>query len=117
VNKLYGHILKITPFSKDNRSKFATILRDRNLLVHHGGTYTSAYVKQSGMPLSADRPRAFYDSKVLTRDDVRELVRFLKEIAITIAKSKSALKELTTGTGHIGSSAMQALDYLDYMLD
>jgi hypothetical protein len=65
VNKLYGHILRITPFSKDNSVRFAVILRDRNLLVHHGGVYTSAYVKQSGLSelLSSGRSRAFYGSK------------------------------------------------------
>jgi hypothetical protein len=116
INKLYGHILKITPFSKDNRLRFASILHDRNLLVHHGGTYTSAYIKQSGLLLSSDRSRAFFDSKVVTRDDVLELVRFLQGIAITTAKrSKSALKELITDVDDISPSVKQALEYLDFM--
>jgi hypothetical protein len=82
VNKLYGHILRITPFSKDDRGRFAAILRDRNLLVHHGGTYTSAYIKQSGLSASSDRSKAFYDSKEVSHEEVTELVRFLRDIAV-----------------------------------
>jgi hypothetical protein len=115
VNKFYGHILRVTPFSKDNRARFAVILRDRNLLVHHGGIYTSSYVKQGELlQLSPDR-RAFYDSKVVSREEVVELVRFLREIAMATAKSsKSALRLLVSELGKISPSVERAVDFLDW---
>ena len=46
INSLYQAILKMTPFSKDDRKKYERILNDRNLLVHHGGIYTMRYSEQ-----------------------------------------------------------------------
>jgi hypothetical protein len=117
VNKLYGHILRITPFSKDNRDRFAVILRDRNLFVHHGGIFTSTYVKQShSSQQSSDRSRAFRDSKVLSAEDIVQLVGFLREIAIPTAKSsKSALELLVNQLEKRNPSLARAVDLLDYM--
>lgn len=46
VNALFVSILNISPFSKKEKIKYDSILCDRNLLVHHGGIYTSSYSKQ-----------------------------------------------------------------------
>jgi hypothetical protein len=119
INKLYGHILKITPFSKENCARFADILRDRNLFVHHGGIYTHGYLKQTVLSrLSSDTSKAFVDSKNLTEEDVIDLVEFLREISVTTAKSsKSALHSLVNELGGLRPSAKKAIDYLDYIID
>ena len=46
VNSLYSDLIMITPFSKDEKRRYDKILNDRNLLVHHGGTYTLKYAQQ-----------------------------------------------------------------------
>jgi hypothetical protein len=47
INALFGALLKVTPFGRDEAKKYAGLLQDRNLLVHHGGTLTLTYLEQS----------------------------------------------------------------------
>jgi hypothetical protein len=46
INALFNALLKITPFGREDAKRYAALLRDRNLLVHHGGVYTLAYLEQ-----------------------------------------------------------------------
>src|SRR5437867_904285 len=64
INALYNALLQVTPFSKEDARRHGQILRDRNLLVHHGGTYTLSYLRQT--KASDPQSRAFYDSLVVT---------------------------------------------------
>lgn len=47
VNGLFLDLLNITPFSKEEADEYGQFLNDRNLLVHHGGVYTSKYRGQT----------------------------------------------------------------------
>ena len=52
VNSLFFDLLGITPFSTKEIDKLSELLDVRNLLVHHGGVYTSDYAKRHGLPNS-----------------------------------------------------------------
>ena len=40
-------LLKVSPFSKNEKHKFDSLLNDRNLIVHHGGIYSLSYCQQN----------------------------------------------------------------------
>jgi len=82
INALYNALLKVTPFSKEDARRYDQILRDRNLLVHHGGTYTLSYLRQAKAP--DPRGRAFFDSLVVTAEFFDEQLSFIESIALKI---------------------------------
>ena len=93
VNSHYQALLKITPFSKDEAEKYDQILNDRNLLIHHGGTYTIKYAEQNlnlrGKPI---KHQAYRDSLELTEDDYFDASFLVVKIATKIANiSQKAL--------------------------
>lgn len=82
INALYSAMLGISPFSKEEGRFFEGILRDRNLLVHHGGVLTTAYIAQKKAekdeePL--DGP--FWNSLVVTPDYLDARLKFIRELA------------------------------------
>ena len=92
INALYGSLLKITPFSKDEANYYEGILRDRNLLVHHGGTFTLTYATQTKFLLKSHAARPFLDSLVISPDYFDERLEFIKGIARkTLKATHSAL--------------------------
>jgi len=76
VNTLFGELLKTTPFSADERERYEAILNDRNLLVHHGGIYTTRYSRQVFVKRRAGQ-RTHFDSLVVTRKLVTDTAAFL----------------------------------------
>ena len=80
VNSLYESALLITPFSKPAARRYGDLLRDRNLIVHHGATYTPPYLEQ-GHACDPKRARAYLDSLVLEPNRVLTDTDFLEEIA------------------------------------
>lgn len=88
INSLYTALLKITPFSKDEARTYSVLLRDRNLLVHHGGTYTMAYLMTHPTFAAVERKEhAFWNSRVIRHDDVASAVTFLGAIARTMTRA------------------------------
>lgn len=87
INALYGALMKLTPFSKDEAKFYEGILRDRNLLVHHGGTFTLAYAAQTKLSLESPLARPFLDSLVVSPDYFDERLEFIKGIARKILKA------------------------------
>lgn len=100
INALYGALLKITPFSKEEAKYYEGILRDRNIFVHHGGTVTLAYSTQKA-PLQEHRNfRPFFDSLVVTSEYFDERLEFIKGIAQKILKAThSALHHYVEQSG------------------
>ena len=47
INSVYMALLKVSPFSKNEKHKFDSLLNDRNLIVHHGGIYSLSYCQQN----------------------------------------------------------------------
>lgn len=85
VNGLFNDLIKITPFSKDEAQSYTEFLRDRNLLVHHGGVYTLKYAFQK---CDDDvKSKTHFDSLVVNRTDIKKKSDFLLKIAKKIANA------------------------------
>ena len=81
INALYRSLIMISPFSKDDIEIYNNLLRDRNLLVHHGGTYTSSYIQQNRQRTSSYKAkRPFFDSLVISNNYVDEKFDFIREV-------------------------------------
>ena len=67
VNSLYTKILRITPFSRDDEATMDAILTDRNLFVHHGGSFTYKYLSNRKKPATENADREHLDSLVVDK--------------------------------------------------
>lgn len=113
VNALYGALLTVTPFSRDEALVYDRILRDRHLLVHHRGTFTSSYLQQMRAGgLDSGRGRIFFDSLVVTRESFLLDLEFLEGIARKMLKSThAAANRLVAEEGlTIGGERQKAID-------
>ena len=110
INALYKALLGITPFAKKEIDRFSNMLNDRNLLIHHGGIYTSKYLKGKTVTNVSDKPRMFMDSIIITNDRFKEDAEFIKGIARkTIRASNDALKRVLEEQGYLDESAKSSL--------
>ncbi len=106
INSLYKDLLLITPFSKDEASRFERVLNDRNLLVHHGGIYTSRYAGQTFVRRRASH-RVFFNSLAIHRTRVQSTAAFFTLIAKkTLAAFHSSLEKYIS-VSRIRTSAVQ----------
>lgn len=114
INSLYRNLLNITPFSKDEIVKYNEILRDRNLLVHHGGIYTNKYLRQKSNN-SNETLRLYADSIVITKEQYIEFAEFILSVVHkTISASKSSLLRVIKEDGiTITEIQQEAIDQLD----
>ncbi len=110
INTLYNALLGITPFAQKDINRFSNILKDRNLLVHHGGIYTTKYLIGKTVLNVPDESRVFMDSLVITNDRFKEDAEFMKGIARkTIRASHDALKRVLEEKGNLDESAISSL--------
>lgn len=110
INSLFNHLLKITPFSKDEIPKYNDILRDRNLIVHHGGIYTNKYIKQNKM--YGDNIRVYADSISISKKQYLEIAEFIyyivrKTVYISQRSLKKFLRENNVSLNHQQESAIE----------
>jgi len=119
VNGLYGALLLTTPFSKDEALQFGGLLRDRHLLVHHGGTFTLAYLEQNRPQYPDLVNHAFFNSRTIARTDVSDAIKFIDGIAQKLLRSShSALSRYIQEHGLVYSEERaKALGYLGYWGD
>ena len=105
INTLYQAILKVNPFSKDEEKRYARILNDRNLLVHHGGIFTTRYSEQNFTEKSIGE-LAHWSSLIIGKKDFLAVAEFLEKIVRKTATAtqkalidfvKSESIELTKG--------------------
>ena len=75
---LYRDLLLVTPFSKDNTIQYNELLSQRNLLVHHGGIYTTKYLNQNGLKTRED---IFFNSLIIKKDVFLKWYSFVLELA------------------------------------
>jgi hypothetical protein len=87
INALFVALLKLTPFGKAEAVEYAELLRDRNLLVHHGGTFTLSYLEQAKLTHPERKTNAFFNSQIKAKQDVIGAMDFLSEIAKKLLKS------------------------------
>ncbi len=90
INALYRALILISPFSKDEMQIYGDLLRDRNLLVHHRGTYTSSYITQNKSILLSGKDRPFFDSLVISKTYVDKQFNFIKEVSRKMLKASHA---------------------------
>ncbi|PYS99098.1 MAG: hypothetical protein DMF63_13595 [Acidobacteria bacterium] len=111
INALFSDLLKISPFTKDEQRRYEMFLEDRNLLVHHGGTYTLAYSRN---PIEDIESKYFGYSLIITRESYDEWKEFLIKIVTKVAKtSQISLKEYVNEKGLLLTpEAAEAVDLL-----
>jgi hypothetical protein len=85
VNSLFFDLVGITPFSKRKIEHINELLDMRNLLVHHGGVYTSDYAKRHSLPTS-EQFQLFFHSPKFDVSDFRHAAEFLMEMAKKLTK-------------------------------
>lgn len=114
INSLYGALLNVTPFSKPEVATYSALLKDRNLLVHHGGTLTLSYLEQAKSPPKTLLSDAFFNSCVKGKPEVLEAISFLGDIALKLIKASHAalLKHIASNGCEYIAGQKQALDYL-----
>lgn len=115
INSAFSILFKITPFGKANKKTYDQILADRNLLVHHGGIYTTSYLKQN---LPEYPNRAFMDTLVIDRNFVSERIAFFKKMAQKLIESSKKSMEALIQSGEIeidkaGQKALSLYDWWD----
>jgi len=100
VNALYGALLKVSPFSKDEATFYEKMLNDRNLLVHHGGTHTFTYLRQAKLGTDGAGYRPYFSSLPVTAEYFEKRRVFVEGIAKkTLKTTHAALKHYSTELG------------------
>jgi hypothetical protein len=100
INAMYSCLLGVTPFSKDEAAVFDEILSDRNLLVHHGGTYTHAYSRQC-LGVAGGETRTYFDSLKVDLQYVHGRFNFLYATAKKITHSCHLAMEGLVASGQL----------------
>jgi hypothetical protein len=99
INSIFECLLKITPFSKDEANRYEELLRDRNLIVHHGSVFTTRYLEQSKPAPPRGMSAAFMDSLIVDSRRVSQELDFISAIAKKIlSASHAALKSYLVET-------------------
>lgn len=119
INALFTALLKVTPFNKDEAHQYTALLRDRNLLVHHGGTYTISYLEQLDEPRASPRTDAFFGSRVVTAQDVLAALTFIRGIArkLTKASHSAFVRYLNERAREYGGEREKALEAMLWWSD
>jgi hypothetical protein len=85
INAVYRALLKLTPFGSRETKRYDRLLNDRNLLVHHGGVFTSRYLSQL-----KEHSRAALPNKIALEITPAYFVKartFLESVADKLAES------------------------------
>ena len=115
INTLYTAVLKITPFGRTEAVQFDRLLRDRNLIVHHGGAYTTSYIKQAFDEIDPQRRRPYADTIEISVEKVLETANFLKTVAhSTIVASSKRLWEMLSSANAMTKELEEALDAMQW---
>ena len=86
INSHYQALLKITPFSKDESKEYDQILHQRNLLVHHGGTFDIKYAEQNLEGRSDPvKYRAYWNALEITEEEYFDAALLVADVATKIA--------------------------------
>ncbi len=113
INALYTAILKVTPFGRAEAAQFDRLLRDRNLIVHHGGTYTTSYINQAFAEIDPKRRRAHGDMIEITAEKVVATAGFLKTVAhSTVVASARKLHSIVSSENAMTRELEKAIEAL-----
>jgi hypothetical protein len=120
INALYSALLKVSPFSTDEAHAYSRLLGDRNLFVHHGGTYTLSYVMTNREFNKGERTsHAFLNSRVVGHDDVTKAVDLLERISKKIVRATydALVKHGESAALSYDGERAKALEFLQYWID
>lgn len=114
INALFCDLLTITPFSSDEMVIYADFLNDRNLLVHHGGVYTTKYVRDK-FSASQIPALAHYYGLSLHKHDIEKWADFILNIGVKLAKASKAalLSFISVNKINVGVDEMDSIAVLD----
>jgi hypothetical protein len=108
VNGLFRDLLGITPLSKDDISTYSEILRQRHLIVHHGGIFTLEYCRKTTGSLSA-----YVDGVRITHEQYAQSADFLFELALKMTRAvANGLRGVTKEEGAPDERRQMAIDAL-----
>ena len=88
INSLFTDLLNLSPFSKSEISEYSDFLSQRNLLVHHGGIFTTKYASQKFGAEQA-KNEVHMNSLVVRKSDVLKRATFLASVAEKLAESST----------------------------
>jgi hypothetical protein len=113
INSTFNALLMISPFSKSDAEVFDRLLQDRNLLVHHGGTFTPSYLRTAkASPGSARTPKPFWDGLAVGPDQFTAYADLAERIAKKLLQSShtATLKFVREQGLRLGRERKKALD-------
>lgn len=116
INSIYHCLLKITPFSKLEAERYDDMLRDRNLVVHHGSIFTTRYLEQSKATDAFNIDDAFMNSLIIDQTTVSEQVKFISAIAkkMMFASHTALTAHLSETSQRLDPERQKALDYFQW---
>ena len=115
INSLYKALIRISPFSSKAAAAYDAILHDRNLLAHHGGTFTTAYVKNAKAS-HKQTAKAFQDGIVLDTTQIYRDLDLIEDVAYSMAVNthKALVAHIHDSSGRIGAEKKKALEFLSW---
>ena len=118
VNSLFKSLVGCEPFSEEESRDYDQLLKDRNLLVHHGGVFTSRY-HSSRVIQREYKDDVFYNSLLVTKDEMREWLAFVKRVANrALGTVPDAVRAMLLDKGVVLTPArLKALDVLGWEVD
>lgn len=116
INSIFQCLLKITPFSKIEANRYDDMLRDRNLIVHHGSIFTTRYLEQSKAKDSFNIDDAFMNSLIIDQTTVSEQIKFISSIAknMMFASHTAVTAYLSETSERLDPERQKALDYFQW---
>lgn len=113
INGLFSDLIKVSPFSAKDSTRYAQLLHDRNLLVHHRGAYTLKYAYQS-FPMH-EVPSKVYDYELtMDREELVKWSTFLARIAkkLAVSSQRSLSRFVSVQSTALTEAQQKAIDYL-----
>jgi hypothetical protein len=115
INAHFTALLLLTPFGKKESVAHDQLLADRNLMVHHGGVFTSSYASQRLEKIKI-KSAVYYDSLIMDRRTLLSHVRFLEATALKmLTRSHVRMLEFVSQAGvKLDEETRKAIDYLQW---
>lgn len=111
INSIFRDLLLITPFSKEEESKFNSIVYNRNLLVHHAGYYTLQYLNKNALQ-DEILQKAFKNTVKIDTVEYLYISDFLFEMAMKITRASVKAVKAQSDFNILSSERINAIEEL-----
>lgn len=117
INSVYMALLKISPFTKNEKYKFDSLLNDRNLIVHHAGIFSLTYCQQNHQKEDIEK-NMFMHSLVLDVNYFNEALKTINTLVekTTFATHKRLSEYISENNIYLIEERQKALDALTWNL-